>query len=55
MRKGEKDWRKLYRICLTDGTFKTRELEAPGYLQAIYVLDHLNPGEHGDVDMEDPV
>ena len=43
VRRGGKDWKKLFRLCLTDGTFKTRELMAPGYVEAIYVLDHMAP------------
>ena len=46
MRKGDRDWKKLFRICLTDATFKTREIAAPGYNEAIYILDHLSPDEH---------
>jgi len=39
IRKQEKHWRQLFKACLTDYAFRTRELAAPGYIEAIYVLD----------------
>ena len=52
MRKGEKDWKKLFRICLTDATFKTWELAAPGYNETVYIFDHMSPGEHDEAGVD---
>ena len=37
--RGTKEFKQLYRICMTDANFKERELKAPGYLDGIYILD----------------
>ena len=39
---------KLLRICLTDPSFKRREVTAPDYNEAIYILDHLRPDEESE-------
>ncbi|MFM7978831.1 MAG: hypothetical protein ACKPKO_05900, partial [Candidatus Fonsibacter sp.] len=37
--RGTNEFKQLYRICMTDASFKERELKAPGYLDGIYILD----------------
>ena len=37
--RGTNEFKKLYRICMTDALFKERELKAPGYLDGIYVIE----------------
>ncbi|MFM7980802.1 MAG: hypothetical protein ACKPKO_15930, partial [Candidatus Fonsibacter sp.] len=37
--RGTKEFKQLYRICMTDASFKERELKAPRYLDGIYILD----------------
>ena len=37
--RGTNEFKLLYRICMTDANFKERELNAPGYLGGIYILD----------------
>ena len=37
--RGTNEFKLLYHICMTDDNFKKRELDAPGYLDGIYVLD----------------
>ena len=51
-RKGEPNWKRLYRLCLTDPTFKTREVRAPGYLEGIYVIGHHVPADTADADYD---
>ncbi len=45
--KGKAGWRDLYKICMTDDSFRNRELMAPGYVEAIMVLgvdkDYVGP------------
>ena len=53
IRKQEKYWRRLYRLCCTDPNFKDREARAPGYLEAIYVLNHETPDD--EVKVQDPL
>ena len=36
---GTKEWRKLYTICMTDNSFKERDIKFPGYLDGIYIKD----------------
>ena len=48
VRRGDPGWRKLFRICLTDPSFKRREIAAPGYNEAIYILDQMRPDDGGD-------
>ena len=45
VRKGDDGWKKLFRICLTDPSLKRREVTAPDYNEAIYILDHLRPAD----------
>ncbi|MFM7978492.1 MAG: hypothetical protein ACKPKO_04175, partial [Candidatus Fonsibacter sp.] len=37
--RGANEFKQLYRICMTDASFKERALHAPGYLDGIYILD----------------
>ncbi|MFM7979002.1 MAG: hypothetical protein ACKPKO_06760, partial [Candidatus Fonsibacter sp.] len=37
--RGTNEFKQLYRICMTDASFKERDLKAPGYLDGIYILD----------------
>jgi len=44
-----KDWKPLYKVCVTSDTFKSREETAPGYLTAIMVLGYeLKPAVVGE-------
>ena len=43
--RGTNEFKLLYRICMTDDDFKKRELQAPGYLDGIYILDWSQIGE----------
>ncbi|MFM7978339.1 MAG: hypothetical protein ACKPKO_03405, partial [Candidatus Fonsibacter sp.] len=42
--RGTKEFKQLYRICMTDADFKERELKAPGYLGGIYILEWTTIG-----------
>ncbi len=42
--RGTREFRKLYPICMTDDKFRDREDRAPGYLDAIYLLDWTDLG-----------
>ncbi|MFM7989463.1 MAG: hypothetical protein ACKPKO_60130, partial [Candidatus Fonsibacter sp.] len=42
--RGTKEFKQLYRICMTDAHFKERELKAPGYMDGIYILDWTTNG-----------
>ncbi|MFM7984621.1 MAG: hypothetical protein ACKPKO_35390, partial [Candidatus Fonsibacter sp.] len=37
--RGTNELKLLYRICMTNASFKERELKAPGYLDGIYIID----------------
>ena len=37
-KKNQKQWKTMYKLCMTDFDFKNRETLAPGYVQAIMVL-----------------
>ncbi|MFM7980028.1 MAG: hypothetical protein ACKPKO_12000, partial [Candidatus Fonsibacter sp.] len=37
--RGTKEFKQMYRICMTDADFNERELKAPGYLDGIYIID----------------
>ena len=45
--RGKKDWRDLYKACMTDDEFRNRELLAPGYVEALMILgvddDYVGP------------
>ncbi|MFM7986042.1 MAG: hypothetical protein ACKPKO_42685, partial [Candidatus Fonsibacter sp.] len=36
---GTNEFKQLYRICMTDASFKEREPKAPGYLDGNYIVD----------------
>ncbi|MFM7985184.1 MAG: hypothetical protein ACKPKO_38290, partial [Candidatus Fonsibacter sp.] len=46
--RGTKEFKQLYRICMTDASFKERELKAPGYLGGIYIYSRLDSNRSGD-------
>jgi hypothetical protein len=46
-----KEWKPLYISCMGDDTFYNREIIAPGYLDAIYILNYH---EQKDVAPLDP-
>ena len=43
--RGNKEFRKLYTIFMTDKHFQDREMTAPGYLDGIYPLDWTDKGK----------